>query len=70
MEFECYLVEVEGRYFICEDRPEVKVRGKWQTDGMHVQIPYHTAVFLAQRHQQDLEENCVIDLADTDFLFD
>lgn len=69
MEFHSYLVEVSGRYFICEDKPEIKAGGVWQTDGMHVQIPYHTALFLAHKHQQKLEENCIIDLCDTDFLF-
>ena len=69
MELTSYLVEVDGRYFVCEDKPEIKAGEFWQTDGMHVEIPHHLALIFSHIQKIKLTKNCIIDLAETEQLF-
>ena len=69
METTGYLVEVNGTYFICEDKPEIKVEGVWQTDGMHVEVPHYVAVVCSKVMNVELTKNVIIDIFDFNKLF-
>jgi len=65
----CYLVEVNGLYFVCEDKPNIKVNDVWQTDGMHVEFPYFIALKIINMYNKKPEKNMILDITDHSILF-
>jgi len=66
---ECYLVEVNGLYFVCEEKPTMMTNLGWQTDGSHVELPFFIAEKIIRFFKETPKKDLILDIADTSILF-